>query len=290
MLLRFDKNSRKKGKYAPMERTLFAKFKKRRARARKTTTKWLVHTARHVMRNDYPDYALDFKGSKGWVQRFKRRFNIVTRKKTNVKNTTWEETEPKLQAYFRTFRRRLRDPVWWEQYGAAATATPARRQADAVEPDGAIGDELRRGIVRREAEERRIVEAEADAIGAALAARVVASALASGVDGAGSPRGSPCRAHPPPRAASPDVPLRSPPRTAPPEEPLRSSPRKRSRDGEDPLPRGGCEDGRSVEEADLPWWKRGQGKWGKYLDFQRLNVDQVRLLSFWRTYAYACSL
>ena len=38
--------------------------------------------------------------------------------------------------------------------------------------------------------------------------------------------------------------------------------------GEVPTPR-------SDEDPDLPWWKRGRGKWGKYLDFQRLNVDQV---------------
>ena len=30
------------------------------------------------------------------------------------------------------------------------------------------------------------------------------------------------------------------------------------------------------EDAPELWWKRGHDKWGKYLPFQRLNVDQVR--------------
>ena len=138
-LLRIDKNSRKVGKYAGMERTLFTNFKQRRARARKTSTKWLVHMAKHIMRIDYPEHALDFQGSKGWAQRFKRRWSICTRKKTNAKNTTWEETEPKLQAYFRTFRRRLRDPAWWEQYKADALAAATPLVDDAVEAEGDVG-------------------------------------------------------------------------------------------------------------------------------------------------------
>ena len=126
-----------------MENNLFSRFKARRAKARKTTSKWLAHTAKHVMRTDYPDFALGFKASKGWLQRFKRRFSIVKRKKTNVKNTTWEETEPKLQAYFRAFRRRLRDPQWWtEQHpaveGSAGPASDAAQSATAVQPATAV--------------------------------------------------------------------------------------------------------------------------------------------------------
>ena len=247
--MRIDKNSRKTGKYAEMEKLLFTKFKERRARARKTSTKWLVHTAKHFMRIDFPDLALDFKGSQGWVQRFKRRWSIVTRKKTNVKNTTWDETEPKLQAYFCTFRRRLRDAAWWEQHRAtlpavapAAAATPA---VEVDEPDGAAGDELRRRI--RDG-------GDAAAIAAALVARVVTIALASMADETASPPRSPRRAQRLPRAVShadTPAPDGAAPETAP--------------DGT----------AAAAEDPDLPWWKRGRGKWGKYLDFQRLNVDQV---------------
>ena len=45
-LLRIDKESRKKGKYATMEKELFDRFKARRARARKASPRWLTHMAR----------------------------------------------------------------------------------------------------------------------------------------------------------------------------------------------------------------------------------------------------
>ena len=45
-LLRIDKESRKKGKYATMEQQLFDRFKARRARGRKASPRWLTHMAR----------------------------------------------------------------------------------------------------------------------------------------------------------------------------------------------------------------------------------------------------
>jgi len=45
-LLRIDKDSRRVGKYAEMERQLFERFKARRARARKASPRWLTHMAR----------------------------------------------------------------------------------------------------------------------------------------------------------------------------------------------------------------------------------------------------
>ena len=92
------------------------------------------------MRIDFPADAHDFKGSKSWLQRFKRRKGIVTRKKTNVKNTTWEETEPVLQNYFRAYRRRLCDAEW---RSARAATVAAARAAQIPAPDvdgGAAAD------------------------------------------------------------------------------------------------------------------------------------------------------
>ena len=92
------------------------------------------------MRIDFPEDAAGFKGSKSWLQRFKRRFGIVTRKKTNVKNTTWEETEPVLQNYFRAYRRRLCDAEW---RSARAATVAAARAAQIPAPDvdgGAAAD------------------------------------------------------------------------------------------------------------------------------------------------------
>jgi hypothetical protein len=179
-LLRFDKTSRKTGKYAPMETRLFSLFRERRARARKTSSRWLVHTARHIMRTEFTDEAAKFKGSTGWLQRFKRRKGIVTRKKTNVKNTTWEETEPVLQNYFRAFRRRLRDTEWRRAH--AATAATARGRATSpppppVEPptDGAAGAAAR-------AAARAAWDAEAAAVPAvvsALVTRAIAAVVAA---------------------------------------------------------------------------------------------------------------
>ena len=106
-LMRIDKESRRKGKFVGMEKRLFAKFKERRRRGRKCSPKWFPHTARHIMRTEYPEHAAGFKGSRGWMRRFFKRFGIVRRKRTNNKNTTWAEAKPKLQRYFRAFRRRL---------------------------------------------------------------------------------------------------------------------------------------------------------------------------------------
>jgi hypothetical protein len=87
-LMCIDKESRKQGRFVPMEKVLFHLFKARRTRGRKTSSKWLVFTARHVMRTQFEDDAPRFTGGRGWLQRFKRRWNICTRKKTNCKNTT----------------------------------------------------------------------------------------------------------------------------------------------------------------------------------------------------------
>ena len=228
-LLRFDKTSRRKGKYTGMETRLFEYFRKRRSRARKTTSRWLVHTAKHIMRCEYPEHAAVFKASKGWLQRFKRRKGIVTRKKTNVKNTTWEETEPVLQKYFVAFRRRLRDTEWRRAREARVAAARA-----ATEPptQGIAGDAAR--AAERAAWLTCDAEEEAatnEAIAAAFAARVIATSLT-------------------------DDALQ------------RRSPRECARNEES---------AEAAAEPDRPWWDHGHAKWGKYLPFQRSNVDQVPL-------------
>ena len=131
-LLRIDKESRRKGTYAPMEKRLFTLFKQRRARARKCSPKWFVHTARYIMRNEFPAEASAFRGSRGWMRRFFQRFSLCRRKKTNVKNTTWEQTRPVLERYYRSYRRRLRDSHWKSAY---ATAIAAVRSVTAAAAD-----------------------------------------------------------------------------------------------------------------------------------------------------------
>jgi hypothetical protein len=138
-LMRIDKTSRKTGKYAPMEKILYTRFTARRARARKCSPKWFVHTAKHIMRSDFPDDAAAFRGSRSWLRRFFSRKRLVRRKKTNNKNTTWEETKPALQRYFRAFRRRLRDTPWRTARGAAR----AEAEGEAEGEEGSEGTEAR---------------------------------------------------------------------------------------------------------------------------------------------------
>jgi hypothetical protein len=111
-LLRIDKKSRRKGRYSLMEKDLYGRLSDRRKRARKVSARWIVHTARHLMRVHHPDKAEGFKVGPGWLRRFAKRWRLCRRKKTNCKNTTWEDTKPVLQRYVRTFRRRLKAEGW----------------------------------------------------------------------------------------------------------------------------------------------------------------------------------
>ena len=47
------------------------------------------------------------KDPRTWRRRFSKRFNIGVRRKTNVKNKTWEESEPVLLRYLAGLRKRL---------------------------------------------------------------------------------------------------------------------------------------------------------------------------------------
>ena len=205
-----------------------------------------------------PEVAALFKASLGWQQRFKRRYSIVTRKKTNVKNTTWDESEPKLQAYFRAFRRRLRDATWWEQRAAArqATIAAARTAAPAVAADASVEPVQTLPVATSGSADIPVGNDE--------------PALSETADG-DTPSSPPAPAtpeHEEPNAAPNAAPTSSGGSTADGREEPRRSPRKRARDSELTA---------AAEEPDVPWFKRGRGKWGKYLPHQRGNVDQVPL-------------
>ena len=100
-LLRIDATSRKVGGYGAMEKELYQQFKARRARGRKVSARWLSATARNLC--GVPN----FRAGKSWRWRFSRRFNVGVRRKTNVKNKTWADSEPVLLRYFTGLRKRL---------------------------------------------------------------------------------------------------------------------------------------------------------------------------------------
>ena len=107
-LLRIDKNpsSRKKGKYPEMEKELYRRFKEKRARGRKVSARWVSATGRQVMAQLHP--GVHFQGTYNWRRRWARRYNInMNRRKSNVKNKTFADSEPVLLRYFRGLRRRL---------------------------------------------------------------------------------------------------------------------------------------------------------------------------------------
>ena len=255
-LLCIDKDSRKKGRFVGMEKILFGLFRARRARGRKTSSKWLVHTARFVMRTEFAEDAPRFAGGRGWLQRFKKRWSICTRKKTNCKNTTWAETKPVLQAYFRAFRRRLRDDQWREARAAAFTAThdPCRRLAAAVAANAVAAVVLA-------AAHAAVVSGAEEELGWAGLARartqwdaVDASPAAAGVPTATSPATAAATPATASTATSPATAAATPATAS-----TATSPAMTGR----------------YEETGEAWWKRGRDKYGKYLLWQRFNTDQV---------------
>ena len=142
-LLRFDKTSRKVGKFANMEKDLHALFVARRARGRRVSARWLSSTARTLMKKLYPEHANDFKGGQDWRRRFAKRFALSQRRKTNVKNKTWAETEPVLLRYFSTLRKRLQldgaDELPPDDE-LEPEAEPEDLDVEVVAPDGAFDD------------------------------------------------------------------------------------------------------------------------------------------------------
>jgi hypothetical protein len=89
-----------------MEKKLHALLVARRKRGRRCSARWLSHTARALMRDELASSpgAADFKAGPRWRRRFLQRLHMTTRRKTNRKNTTWEEAKTKLQHHFKRFK------------------------------------------------------------------------------------------------------------------------------------------------------------------------------------------
>ena len=136
--------SRKKGKHYLMEKELYKLFRERRAHGRKVSARWLSATARSLMTQLHPGAASTFCGSKSWRRRFAQRFRIGVRRKTNVKCSTWEETEPVLQNYFRGLRKRLQlpEPQPYASHEEISDANPITCTPDTTPTDEQIDTAL----------------------------------------------------------------------------------------------------------------------------------------------------
>jgi hypothetical protein len=79
-----------------MEKDLYGRLSDRRKRARKVSARWIVHTARNLMRVHHQDKAEGFKAGPGWLRRFAKRWRLCRRKKTfrrRLKAEGWQCAE-----------------------------------------------------------------------------------------------------------------------------------------------------------------------------------------------------
>eukprot|EP00918_Siedleckia_nematoides_P044990 GHVU01098415.1.p1 GENE.GHVU01098415.1~~GHVU01098415.1.p1 ORF type:complete len:694 (+),score=72.64 GHVU01098415.1:84-2165(+) len=96
------------GNYPACEATTYEKFQKARNAATRITRLWFSTTMRMaVAAAAGMDAAEAFRGSRGWLQNFCRRFNVVWRRRTNSKNKTADERFPAIQQWLARLRRRL---------------------------------------------------------------------------------------------------------------------------------------------------------------------------------------
>ena len=100
-----DPSRRRKGKFHDMEVEVFRLFKVRRARGRKVSPRWLTVTSKIVMKKKHSN--VPWVGGYNWRRRFAKRFHIGQKRKTNVKNKTWEQSEPVILRFLATLRKRL---------------------------------------------------------------------------------------------------------------------------------------------------------------------------------------
>uniref|UniRef100_A0A7S0LRZ1 C2H2-type domain-containing protein n=1 Tax=Coccolithus braarudii TaxID=221442 RepID=A0A7S0LRZ1_9EUKA len=149
-LLRIDKVLvRKKGQFSGMEKDLDGRVVKRRARGLRVSGRWLSATAKSILHKNYAHLpgALTFKAGVWWRRRFSIRFNYVPRKKTNVKNKSWAQSEPVLLRYLGGLRKRLRGADWVqpspndEEEPEPEDVNPEREEAESRGEQAILDDE-----------------------------------------------------------------------------------------------------------------------------------------------------
>ena len=86
-------------KYIAQEMKLNVAFKLRRSKGQKINGLWLKLKFKQILSKDKPQGWDQFKCSNGWLSRWKRKYNIVLRKRSNKKRKKLQEREPLLQHF-----------------------------------------------------------------------------------------------------------------------------------------------------------------------------------------------
>ena len=118
--------SKQSEKYPLAANLLIAEFKVRRAAGCKITKLWFRKKMKANIEMTYGKKgAENFKGSSNWFQRFKKRHNIVQRRRTNKKKNSADDGRLTIQKFHQNLRKSLKtqrrqnrstmtDPKLWQ--------------------------------------------------------------------------------------------------------------------------------------------------------------------------------
>lgn len=103
--------SRRGGKYPGAETVVYDQYRKRRyLKGLKVSGKWLRAKMKAALAKQQPPGWDTFKYSDQWFDRFKKRHNIVLRRRTNKKSKTLEERLPKIREFHRKVKSMRQTP------------------------------------------------------------------------------------------------------------------------------------------------------------------------------------
>ncbi len=96
-------------KYPRAASLVVAEFKLRRSKGSRISKLWLCKKMKMQVESCYgKEQAQNFKASSNWFQRFKKRYNITLRTRTNKKNDSAEKGRETIQKFHRELRKALK--------------------------------------------------------------------------------------------------------------------------------------------------------------------------------------
>ena len=99
-----SRQRKKQGRFHELEVKLHVEFKLKRSKGQKVGPRWIKQFMRKEVRKLTSIQAKVFKGGYGWLRRFCKRWNIVMRRKSNVKRVPIAERIPKIKRWFAIYR------------------------------------------------------------------------------------------------------------------------------------------------------------------------------------------